>query len=130
VFELSEPDIYGHLQQSECFLKALPSLDCGFAVDHFGSTDYSLVLLDHLKVDYVKLHGPLVQSLLTNQVNRLKVKSLIDKARKNDIQVIASSIESTKTMALLWGWGISHFQGYFIQQPHSVFDFDFRGIEL
>lgn len=130
VFEISENDISRHLHQAEAFLHGLPSLDCGFALEHFGSTDFSLNLLDHLHVDFVKLHGPLVQSLLTDQSARLKVKSLSDKARRNNVEVIASSIESTKTMALLWSWGVSHFQGHFIQQPHAIFDFDFKGIEM
>lgn len=130
IFEFSEAEICEHLGQVETFISGLPSLDCGFTLDHFGSTDYALALLDQIRVDYVKLHGPLVQSVLTDDRARLKVKSLIDKARQNHVEVIASSIESTKTMSLLWGWGVSHFQGYFIQQPHSMFDFDFKGIEL
>lgn len=130
VFEFSETEICEHLGQVENFVSGLPALDCGFTLDHFGCTDLGLALLDQLHVDYVKLHGPLVQSVLSDETAKRKVKSLIDKARQNDVEVIASAIETTKTMSLLWGWGVSHFQGHFIQQPHSLFDFDFKGIEL
>jgi EAL domain-containing protein (putative c-di-GMP-specific phosphodiesterase class I)/PleD family two-component response regulator len=130
IFEISEPEVFDHLHEFEAFIQGLADLDCGVTLDHFGCSEYGLSLLDYISVDYVKLHGPLVRAGLASGKDRIKLKTLIEVARQHRAAVIAGSVENTKIMSLLCGLGVSHFQGYFIQQPHAQFDFDFKGLEL
>jgi len=124
-FEIPEADILTRKKDTQKFISHLPRPTCQFAIDHFGSTEFSLQLLDEFKVDYVKLSGALINQIQSNQKMREKVQALVQKAQETGVKVIAGSLEDPKTLTMLWSWGIRYFQGYFIHSPDSELNYDF-----
>ncbi len=124
-FEIPEADILTRERDTHKFITHLPRPTCQFAIDHFGSTEYSLQLLEEFKVDYVKLSGALISQIQADPQVRKKVQQLVEKAQQADVAVIAGSLEDPKTLTMLWSWGVRYFQGYFIHSPNAELNYDF-----
>jgi len=124
-FEIPEADILTRNKDTKKFITHLPRPTCQFAIDHFGSTEHSLKLLEEYKVDYVKLSGELVNKIQTDKEASDKIQNLIKHAQEAKVDIIAGSLEDPKTLTLLWAWGVRHFQGYFIHSPNEELDYDF-----
>jgi len=128
-FELHESDILTRNKETKKFITHLPRPTCQFALDHFGSTEHSVQLLEEYKIDYVKLDGALINKILTDKGASSKVQRLIRAAQDVGIEVIAGALEDPKTLTLLWAWGVRYFQGYFIHSPNEELDYDFSSDE-
>lgn len=128
-FELAEADIITRKTDTQKFISHLPRPICQFAIDHFGSTEHSISLLNEFTVDYVKLSGILINQILTSADARDKVQALIKIAQAANVAVIAGALEDPKTLTMLWAWGVRHFQGYFIHSPNEELDYNFASNE-
>ena len=124
-FEIPEPDILTRNRDTRKFITHLPRPICKFAIDHFGSTEHSLKLLNELNIDYIKLDGALVNKILTDKEASNHVQSLVKAAQELKIGVIAGTLEEPKTLTMLWAWGVRYFQGYFIHSPNEELNYDF-----
>ena len=45
-----------------------------------------------------------------------RVRTLVEAARKRNIETIAERVEDANTMAVLWQLGVQYIQGYFVQR--------------
>jgi EAL domain-containing protein (putative c-di-GMP-specific phosphodiesterase class I) len=68
----------------------------------------------------VKIDGTLIQDLAVEQQVQLKVRVLVEAARKHNIQTIGERVEDANTMAVLWQLGVQYIQGYFVHAPEEV----------
>lgn len=92
-----------------------------FAIEHFGagSGDPQQVVA-HLKPDFVKIDGALMQGLASNPNLQQKIKELVQVAKNVGATTIAERVEDANTMAVLWQLGIEFIQGYFVHKPEEV----------
>ena len=130
VFEVAESDVITRIKETENFISGLGKPVCEFAIDHYGTTDQSIKIVKELPVDYVKIHGAMVNQISQDEKIRERVKNLIETAESEGAKVIIGSLEDPKTLSILWEWGIRRFQGYFIKAPHESLDYDFDSITL
>jgi diguanylate cyclase (GGDEF)-like protein len=120
VFQVGE-DVAASLVRDAATLQGkLHELGFRFAVEGFGSGRDTEQLLGHLKPDFVKVHGALIQGLATDQDNQQRVKQLVDLARNAKATTIAERVEDANTMAVLWQLGVEYIQGYFVNAPEAV----------
>ncbi|MCJ7452452.1 MAG: EAL domain-containing protein, partial [Steroidobacteraceae bacterium] len=80
----------------------------------------SAALMTHLKPDFVKIHGSLMQGLSTAQDKQQRVKELVELARGRNALTIAERVEDANTMAVLWQLGVEYIQGFFVNAPEAV----------
>lgn len=125
IFQIDEKIALSHRQEVICFSENIKKLNCNICLDHYGSTASSNDLLLTIKPDYVNIRGPVLTGILTDKKVKENVELLIKNAAEKNIKVIASHIEDTATLSMLWGKGVHYFQGYFIQQPDKKLDFNF-----
>lgn len=131
VFEISEKDVITRVSDVKAFSDSLKSLSCGFALEHFGSTNQNLKLLEELPVDYVKIDGSMISRLSTDTAVRQELETLIKGIQLKNKNIIVGSVDNPTTMAMLWDWGVRLFQGYYIEEPHESLEFDFtRAVEF
>ena len=78
------------------------------------------MLIEHVRPDFVKIEGSLMQGLAGNPALQTRVKHLILLAKAVGAQTIAERVEDANTMAVLWQLGIEFVQGYFIHKPEDV----------
>ena len=77
-------------------------------------------LLNHLKPDFVKIHGALMQGLSADQDKQARVKETVELARKCKAVTIGERVQDANTMAVMWQLGVEFIQGYFVNAPEEV----------
>ncbi len=118
VFEITEREAVGSLEDLVQFMKEMRSIGVRFAIDDFGSGFASFDYLRELPVSFVKIGGEIVRNLaLHDHVDRLIVESLVKISRRQGIYVVAETIETEAVMTEVRRLGVALVQGYFVGAP-------------
>jgi multidomain signaling protein FimX len=119
-FEITEDTAASYVPQVTALAAALRKRQFRFALERFGSGRDSLGLLESVPLDFVKIDGTLIQGLAADPQLQLRVRALVDAARRRKIQTIGERVEDANTMAVLWQAGVQYIQGYFVHEPEQV----------
>jgi len=122
-FEITETVAITHLNQAVRFITELKQLGCQFALDDFGSGMSSFTYLKQLPIDYLKIDGTFIKSLIDDRVNWVMVESIQHIAQVMGLKTIAESIETQEILDQVKALGINYAQGYGIHKPH-LFDLE------
>ncbi len=125
VFEASEPHVLAALKETKTFVAGLKQLHCLFAIDHVGSESDNLSYLKHLDAAYLKIAGPLVSSMLSDEKKLELVKTIAERGIAEKRKTIASHVQDPNTLALLWQYGVNFIQGNYLQPPNTELIYDF-----
>ena len=85
-------------------------------MEHFGTLNSSLRLLEQVRPHYVKIDGSLIRGLGYNRVHQSKVTSITEKAKHYDCQTVAEFVEEATSLPVLWKCGVNFVQGHFLQE--------------
>jgi diguanylate cyclase (GGDEF)-like protein len=125
-FEIPEAVAIKDPKSTTMFVKAMQKIHCKVAIEHFGCADQPQ-LIQHLSVDMLKIDGSLITNLASSKEQQEKVKTVIDLARKSDIQCVAECVDNASDLAKLWEFGVNFIQGNFVQEPSKKLEHDFDG---
>jgi len=120
VFQLREEIAAQQIKEAVTLHKALRERGYRFAIEGFGLGRDTEQLLGHLKPDFVKIHGALIQGLSADQDKQARVKAMVELARKCKAVTIGERVQDANTMAVLWQLGVEFIQGYFVNAPEEV----------
>ena len=87
------------------------------AIDDFGTGHSSLVYLQRLPIDQVKIDRSFVMNLATAPGDAVIVRSTIDLAHNLGLKVVAEGVEDEVALAMLIEYGCDGAQGYFFSRP-------------
>ncbi|HSY06647.1 MAG TPA: EAL domain-containing protein [Steroidobacteraceae bacterium] len=119
-FQITEEGAASLVPEVRALAAALRQRHFRFALEGFGSGRDSMGLLESVPLDFVKIDGTLIQGLATDPQVQLRVRTLVEAARKRNIQTIGERVEDANTMAVLWQLGVQYIQGYFVNEPEQV----------
>jgi EAL domain-containing protein (putative c-di-GMP-specific phosphodiesterase class I) len=119
-FQITEEGAASLVREVRALAAALRQRHFRFALEGFGSGRDSIGLLESMPLDFVKIDGTLIQGLATDPQVQLRVRTLVEAARKRNIQTIGERVEDANTMAVLWQLGVQYIQGYFVNEPEEV----------
>jgi EAL domain-containing protein (putative c-di-GMP-specific phosphodiesterase class I) len=120
VFQVREDVAAQQIKETVALHKLLAQRGFRFALEGFGMGRDTDPLLTHLKPDFVKVHGALMQGLSADQDKQARVKSVVELARKSKSVTIGERVQDANTMAVLWQLGVEFIQGYFVNAPEEV----------
>jgi diguanylate cyclase (GGDEF)-like protein len=120
VFQIREDSAAQQIKEAVALHKALSDRGFRFALEGFGVGRDTEQLLNHLKPDFVKIHGALMQGLSADQDKQARVKAMVELARKCRAVTIGERVQDANTMAVLWQLGVEFIQGYFVNAPEEV----------
>jgi len=120
VFQVREEVAAKQIKDAVALQKVLRARGFRFALEGFGMGRDTEQLLGHLKPDFVKIHGALMQGLSADQDKQARVKSMVELARKCKAITIGERVQDANTMAVLWQLGVEFIQGYFVNAPEEV----------
>lgn len=126
VLEMPEKDVVTRIKDVAQFATNLQKVNCGFAIEEFGTTHASRSLLNDISLDFVKVGERFTQHLRKDASVLEELRTLSKTAWEKGIEVIAGAVDNPQTMAMLWELGVRHFQGYYVEQAHESLEFDFR----
>ncbi|MEM7521666.1 MAG: EAL domain-containing protein, partial [Pseudomonadota bacterium] len=98
-------------------IDALRERDIGIEIDDFGSGHASVVALQQLNPDLMKLDGGLVMPIVESETARKLVKSMIDMGKTLEIDVLAEGVETAEHASILRELGCDAYQGFYFARP-------------
>lgn len=119
-FEITETSVISNLTQAQHVMQTLQQRGCRFALDDFGTGLSSFDYLRQLPVEYVKIDGNFIQSMLGDATNHAIVKAVADISRLMGKTVIAESVETQETTDAVRALGIEFAQGYHYADPAPI----------
>ena len=117
VFEITETSMITHLPLAREFLESIQRLGVQVALDDFGSGMASFGYLKSLPLDYLKIDGQFVSSMLEDELALAAVRAFIDVASVLKIPTIAEHVENEEVMQALVTMGVQYVQGYHLGRP-------------
>jgi diguanylate cyclase (GGDEF)-like protein len=120
VFQVREEAASPLIKDAVALHQALHKRGFRFAIEGFGLGRDTEQLLGHLKPDFVKIHGALMQGLSGDQDKQARVKTMVELARRCKAITIGERVQDANTMAVLWQLGVEFIQGYFVNAPEEV----------
>jgi diguanylate cyclase (GGDEF)-like protein len=98
-------------------LMVLNGMGARLAIDDFGTGHSSLVYLQQLAVDELKIDRSFVRNLASVPSDAVIVRSTIDLAHNLGMNVVAEGVEDEATLDMLVEYGCDSAQGYFFSRP-------------
>lgn len=120
VFQVAEAVAAENLARTIATKAALQRLGFRFAIESIGTGRDPEGQIGHLRPDFAKIDGSLMQGLAADQLLQQRVRRLMDTARECGAVTIAERVEDANTMAVLWQLGVEFIQGYFVNAPEEV----------
>lgn len=95
-------------------------LGCNFAIDGFGSGMSSFGYLRHLRVDYLKINGSIVNGMANDPVHYAMVESINRIGHLMGARTIAACVEDEATLEAVRAIGVDCVQGYGVARPNVL----------
>ncbi len=116
-FEVTETVAVSNLTEAIEFMHAVKKIGCKFSLDDFGSGMSSFTYLKNLPVDYLKIDGYFVKTMLENKIDYAMVESINQIGQVMGLKTIAEFVENDTIIAELKKIGVNYGQGYGINKP-------------
>ncbi len=123
ILQFNESDANSYLELARNNINQFKANGCEIAINNFGSSLNAMSLLNHFKVDLVKMDKSFVQDL-GNEENFQAVKKVTNEIIAHQSQVMIAYIETPIAMSKAWSIGARYLQGYLIQIPSEDMIFE------
>lgn len=117
-FEITETAAIADFDCALKLIRTLRKLGCKVALDDFGTGMSSFSYLKSLKVDYIKIDGGFVRSMLDDKMDQSIVEAVNTIGHIAGIKSIAEFVETDAIRQQLITLGVDFAQGYAIERPH------------
>jgi diguanylate cyclase (GGDEF)-like protein len=118
IFEITERDTVRNLNLLEKFVLDLKLEGFKFAIDDFGSGFSSFQYIKFFPIDFVKIEGEFIRSLVgANEVDTAIVKSIATFAKGVGIKTVAEFVEDEDILKATELLELDYAQGYHIGRP-------------
>jgi EAL domain-containing protein (putative c-di-GMP-specific phosphodiesterase class I) len=125
IVEITETVAIQDIDDLRGFVARLKNFGSRIAIDDFGAGYTSFRNLRKLGVDIVKIDGAFVQNLAHSADDRAFVQTLIDLARRLEIETVAEWVQDEQSASMLRDWGCDYIQGRLIGLASSERPWDF-----
>lgn len=117
VFEITERDTIKNIEIIKKFVQALKLDGFSFAIDDFGAGFASYAYIKHFPIDFVKIDGEIVRTMISNKIDEAFIKSTVTLTKALNMRTIAEFVENEETLKALMSVGVDFVQGYYIGKP-------------
>jgi len=115
--EVTEDAVVDDPEQATEILSYLREHGFKLSIDDYGTGYSSLAQLKQLPVQELKIDRSFVQHLMSNENDKIIVRSTIELAHNMGLTVVAEGIEDENTLLWLQEHGCELAQGYYISRP-------------
>ncbi len=119
-FEITETAAISDMGNAIKFIEAMRALGCFFALDDFGNGMCSFSYLKVLPVDYLKIDGNFVKSMITKSIDKELVRAVNQVGHVLGMKTIAEFVENDEVRDALEIIGVDYAQGYGIKMPEPL----------
>jgi EAL domain-containing protein (putative c-di-GMP-specific phosphodiesterase class I) len=115
--EITESRIIADLRRARSALDELRGMGVKIAIDDFGTGFSSLLQLQQLPIDEIKIDRSFVMRMETNRSDAVLVRSIIELGRNLGLNVTAEGVETESVRSSLSQLGCDFAQGFHIGRP-------------
>lgn len=123
VLELTERELVEPTPEACARLRRLRELGVMIAIDDFGTGHSSLVYLQQLPLDGIKIDQSFTASIGADAPSSHIVDSVAELAHKLELQIVAEGVETEEQRAYLSRLGVGWLQGYLFARPMPLQEF-------
>ncbi|MBI4292909.1 MAG: EAL domain-containing protein [Betaproteobacteria bacterium] len=124
-FEVDENDVAAHTSDRSRQIALLKKMGCRVTLSGFGRNAVSLDILKKVSVDFIKIDGNVILSILRDEVDLAKAAAINRVAHALGIKTIAEFVESDEILAKLREIGVDYAQGFGISRPRPLNEIEF-----
>jgi EAL domain-containing protein (putative c-di-GMP-specific phosphodiesterase class I)/GGDEF domain-containing protein len=128
VIDIRLADALIHAVTLKAFCDQLVPVGVQFCLSQYEHSPDADSLLTQLPLGYIRLSARYAHA--DGGALRDAMRTSIDRAHRQGLQVIGHSVEDPQAAATLWMSGIDFIQGNLVQQAASELDFDFKNAVL
>lgn len=125
VLQAHMEDIVNHLAATVRFVEHAKEMGIAFCITHYGRTENSSAIFEHLNVSHIKLDGALSQALQNNPDDE-NMENIINFLHDEHKTTIMPMVEKASVLSKLWQLGVHCIQGHYLQPPSMDMDFEFN----
>ena len=122
--EITETAVADEMHDNMATLETLQNAGFTVEIDDFGKGSSSLGLLKDLKADVLKIDMRFIQKSENDSRSNVILQSVIDMAKRLDMEVISEGIETEDQLDNLHSLGCEVFQGFYFSKPIPVAAFE------
>lgn len=119
-FEVTETAAIRHLESAIGFMRKLRARGSRFYLDDFGSGLSSFTYLKELPVDYLKIDGSFVRTMLEDPASFAMVSTINHLAHTMGLRTVAEYVESDALLNKLTEVGVDYVQGFGVDEPSPL----------
>lgn len=119
-FEITETVAISNMRRVAAFMRELKAIGCGIALDDFGSGMSSFGYLKALPIDYLKIDGTLVRSIVHNRIDLTMVEAINRIGHVIGAKTIAEFVEHEEILKRLKEVGVDYAQGFGLHKPEPL----------
>ncbi|NCC26691.1 MAG: EAL domain-containing protein [Gammaproteobacteria bacterium] len=121
-FQFQEELVAENLSSLVKLVDALKQIKCRVAINRFGATNRSEMILQALPVDVVVFMPELARALAEDPGKQQRLMGLATLAREFNIKSVVTGVEDARALTILWTAGVDYVQGNFLQRPSPTLD--------
>ena len=119
-FEITESQAIANPAQATDTIRAIRDCGCRVAIDDFGTGVATFDYLKRFDVDYIKIDGAFIKSLLDDPVDRVIVESIVKVAHQLKVRTVAEFVSSRELHGAVTALGVDESQGFAFGQPKPL----------
>ncbi len=119
-FEILCADAIRHPQHVQRIMSELRAFGCTFSLAGFSGDHISLVVLEAVRPDFVKIEGSLASHMDQDLDIYTRVEMIFRKCLDMNIRTIAEHVEDRGALLKLREIGVNYAQGFFIGHPEPL----------
>ena len=116
-FEITETAVIANMAKACKLIQGLREIGCRFSLDDFGSGLSSFGYLKNLDVDFLKIDGMFLKTIVSNKIDRAMVESINNVGHVMGLYTIAEFVENDDVIAIMKEIGVDYVQGYGVEKP-------------
>ncbi len=120
IFELLEDENIKDFSVIKDFIRKVKLKGVQIAIDDFGVGYSNFERLLDFEPDILKIDGSLIKNIVDDKYSRDVVQSIVDFAKKQNIETIAEFVENEDIFNILTELGIDYSQGYYFGKPENL----------
>ncbi|PSW59313.1 cyclic diguanylate phosphodiesterase [Photobacterium kishitanii] len=123
VLELTEREALDVSEFTQDLFHDLKILGCKIAIDDFGTGHSSLVNLQKINLDYLKIDQIFVKNIGVDCTSEHLIESTVELAKRLSLRIIAEGVETEAQAEYLKKQGIENLQGFLFAKPIPLGEF-------
>lgn len=120
ILQISAVAAESNLKATGRVVDELREMGCAVMLSEFDNERRTIQLLDHLRVNMIKLRAGLAPGLATNAENQEIVRAIVRAIAPHNVAIVVDEVKDAADLSILWRCGVKLVTGDFLNEAPQV----------